>query len=111
MDATLIRLVAHTMTIGVLLASIASLLVAHGRPLYWRHWRWLVATLYLYAFWFLFLLVSVKSAALLSREHLTLILGALELCAASVGWVWWARTVRKSFRVSWRHDARLPASE
>lgn len=106
MDATWLRLVAHTLTIGVILASIASLLIAHGKPLYWRYWRWLVVTLYLYLCWFSLLLVSVKNVALLPRDQITVILGGLELCAALVGWVWWVQTVRKSFRISWRNGAR-----
>ncbi len=105
METTLLRLAAHTLTIGVLLASIASLLVAHGRPLHWRYWRWLVATLYLYLLWFTLLLVSVKSVALLPREQIAAGLGATELCAATVAWIWWARTVRKSFRVYRQQEA------
>lgn len=107
---TLVRLLAHVLTIGLLLASLTSLVLAHGRPLHWVHWRWLAATLYLYTLWFTLLLVTVKHAALFPRAELALALGALELAGAGLGWVWWLRTVRVSFRVTRRKVGYDPLS-
>ena len=97
---TLVRLAAHTMTIGLLLASLTSLMLAQGKPLHWHYWRWLAATLYIYTMWFTLLLVTVKHAALFPRAELTMVLGAMELSAAVVGWVWWVRTARASFHIA-----------
>lgn len=101
MDTTL-RLLAHLLTIGLLLASLTSLMLARGRPLHWVHWRWLAGCLYLYTLWFTLLLVTVKNAALFPRAELTLVLGGLELAGATIGWVWWLRTVSVSFHVTRR---------
>lgn len=102
MDSQLLRLVAHLLTIALLLAIIAMLLVARGKPVDWHYWRLLTVVLSIYALWFVGLASSSYQSALVSRAALAWALGILEFSGACGGWAWWALTVRRSFAIEYR---------
>ncbi len=107
MDSTPLRLAAHLLTIGLLLAAICAIVLAQGKALHWRYWRLLVAVLTVWLLWFIGLAVSVRGTAMIPRETLTWTLGILELTGAVGGWLWWWLTVRASFRLTARSTGSL----
>ncbi len=100
MESTGIRLLAHLLTLGLLLAVIGCLIMANGKPLNWRHWRLLCAVLATYAIWFFLLSISLRDTGLLKRAEMIWSLGLIELAGASAGWTWLVLSVRLSFRVA-----------
>lgn len=107
MDATTLRLVAHVLTIGLLLAVIGALILARGKRLNMSSWRLLCSVLALYACWFFLLSISLRDLGILKRAEMVWLLGTLEFSGAVTGWWWLTVTMRLSFRLKMHREVRV----
>ncbi len=106
MDAMSIRLLAHILTIGFLLAVVETIIVVRRQigaerrlSLNWRYWWLLCFALLAYVAWIILLALSIRDAALIKRGEIVWLLAGTELVAAISGLVWWLATVLVSFRL------------
>ena len=102
MDSTLLRVMAHLSTFGVITALCLALFAARGHVIYVARWRLLFRALIAYAVWFLLLSVSIREVALIPRAQIAWILGTIELTGSVMAWWWWVSMVRSSFCVTRR---------
>ncbi len=102
MDSTWFRSAAYISSFGLITAFVLTLLAAHGRPLRFAPWRFLIAALILYGFFFLLLALSMKEFDWLPRLQLGWVFGALAGGGSVLGWPWLLMTMRLSFRIERR---------
>lgn len=99
MDSTVLRLLAHLSTFGVITALCLTLFAARGHVIYVARWRLLFRALIVYAAWFLLLAVSIRDVALIPRAQLVWVLASLELTGSVLAWWWYWSMVKASFRI------------
>ena len=99
MDSTILRLLAHLSTFGVISALCLTLFAARGHVIYVARWRLLFRALIVYAAWFMLLAISIRDVALIPRAQLVWVLSGLELAGGVLAWWWYFALVRTSFRI------------
>ena len=112
MDATIyLRLLAHTLGIGLVVAMIIVLAFAlyYGWSIRISHIPLAIGALTLLCVWLLFLLLSIRDIALVPREALATLLGSLELGGFVLGWAWFIFMIKSNFRFTLRWRTRRPS--
>lgn len=105
MDIVLyLRLLAHAAGIGLITAIIIVLAFAwyYGWSIRISHIPLAITSMFLFDFWFLLLLISLRDIGVIPREVLTPLLGSLEAGALILGWSWFVFMLKSNFRFSMR---------
>ncbi len=105
-SASMLRLVGHLLSLGLIGAVICALFAARGRSFDMRYWRLLSAVLGIYALWFFMLSVSIRDVELLRRGEMTWLFGFIELAGAVGGWLWFGLTMLMSFQLPARKSTK-----
>jgi hypothetical protein len=99
MDLTILRIVTHWLMFSLIAAILIVLWLARGRQIRLSHLPLAFGSLLMFAFWVLFLALSVRDAALLPRTLLIPLLISFEAAGTFLGWAWFLASVRVSFTI------------